>query len=171
MHKGSTMREKILDRQALSKLIEDRRQKGLPPRRIVFTNGCFDLLHVGHVRYLWEARRQGDCLVVAINTDESIRRLKGPDRPILPLDERLQIMAGLACVDYVTWFEEDTPIALLELLRPEVLVKGANYPIEGVVGHELVQQWGGEVRVLHLTEGASTTNLIERVQAIRKQKG
>lgn len=164
------MRDKILDRQALLNLIEEKRSQGLPPRRIVFTNGCFDLLHVGHVRYLWEARRQGDCLVVAINSDDSIRRLKGPERPILLLKERLEIMAGLACVDYVTWFDEDTPIPLLKLLKPEVLVKGANYPLEGVVGHDLVGDWGGEVRVLRLTEGSSTTGLIERVQALRKQK-
>src|SRR5436309_1402979 len=95
--------------------------------KIVFTNGCFDLIHVGHLRYLWEARKQGDLLVVAINDDASVARLKGPKRPILNLEERTQVMAGLACVDYVTWFHEETPLALLDELNPNVLVKGANY--------------------------------------------
>ena len=102
------MREKIFDRLTLAARLNARRQTQ-PSLKVVFTNGCFDLIHVGHLRYLWEARKQGDLLVVAVNDDDSIRRLKGSDRPILNLQERLQVMAGFACVDYVTWFEEDTP--------------------------------------------------------------
>ena len=162
------MRKKIYDRDELARLIEQRRQTDPSLRKIVFTNGCFDLLHVGHVRYLWEARGLGDALMVAINGDASILRLKGEGRPILKLSERLDLLAGLACVDYVTWFDEDTPIPLLEQLKPEVLVKGGTYTIEGVVGHDVAPSWGAEVRVLTLTEGRSTTGLIEKV--LKKDK-
>jgi D-beta-D-heptose 7-phosphate kinase/D-beta-D-heptose 1-phosphate adenosyltransferase len=161
------MREKIYDRQALAALLNARRQ-AQPDLKAVFTNGCFDLIHVGHLRYLWEARKQGDLLVVAVNDDDSIRRLKGPDRPILKIEERLQVMAGFACVDYVTWFEEDTPLALLEELKPEVLVKGANYSIDGVVGRELAESWGAQVKTLSLTPNRSTTGLMEKVIAMRR---
>lgn len=161
------LRDKIYDREALAARLAELRQAPQPPR-VVFTNGCFDLLHVGHLRYLWEARKQGDLLIVAINSDESMRRLKGEGRPILKLEERLRVLAGLACVDFVTSFEEDTPIPLLDRLRPEVLVKGATYSIEGVVGHELVLGYGGEVKTLELTPGRSTSGLIERVLATRK---
>lgn len=161
------MREKIFDREALAGRLDALRREANPPR-IVFTNGCFDLLHVGHLRYLWEARKQGDLLIVAINDDASIRRIKGEGRPILKLEERLRVLAGLACIDFVTWFDEDTPIPLLDRLRPDILVKGATYSIEGVVGHELVLGYGGEVKTLELTPGRSTTGLIERVLATRK---
>lgn len=160
------MRQKIYHRHELAAELGRLRQSPNPPRA-VFTNGCFDLIHVGHLRYLWEARKEGDLLIVAMNDDDSIRRLKGEGRPILRLEERLQVMAGLACVDYVTWFEEDTPIPLLELLRPEVLVKGATYSIDGVVGREVAESWGAEVKTLALTPGQSTSNLIERVLALR----
>ena len=160
------MRDKIFNRNALARVLDEQRRQN-PGRRAVFTNGCFDLLHVGHLRYLCEARREGDLLIVAINSDESVRRLKGEGRPILPLEERLQILAGLACVDYVTWFDEDTPIPLLELLKPEILVKGGTYSVEGVVGHDVVRRWGAEVKTLVLTEGRSTTGLIEKVLAMR----
>ena len=160
------MREKIHPRQALSELLSRRRHAN-PSFRLVFTNGCFDLLHVGHLRYLWAARRLGEALVVAVNDDNSLRRLKGPERPILPLVERLQLLAGLACVDYVTWFDEDTPIPLLTELKPEILVKGANYSVDGVVGRREAQAWGAEVRTLALTPGKSSTNLIKKVLAMR----
>ncbi|MCL5269348.1 MAG: adenylyltransferase/cytidyltransferase family protein [bacterium] len=159
------MRDKIYERRALAARLTELRAAGLC--KLVFTNGCFDLVHVGHLRYLWAARRQGDALVVAVNDDDSIRRLKGPDRPILKLEERLQILAGFACVDFVTWFGEDTPIPLLCELRPEVLVKGANYSIDGVVGREVAEGWGAEVKTLALTPGRSTTGLIEKVLALK----
>jgi D-beta-D-heptose 7-phosphate kinase/D-beta-D-heptose 1-phosphate adenosyltransferase len=174
------MREKIHDARALAEILRARRGgsataggaagDGGRRERIVFTNGCFDLLHVGHLRYLCEARTLGDCLIVAINDDASVRRLKGERRPVLKLRERLEVLAGLRCVDYVTWFGEDTPIPLLEMLRPDVLVKGANYPVEGVVGREAVAAWGAQVRVVALSEGRSTTGLIEKVLALREAK-
>jgi D-beta-D-heptose 7-phosphate kinase/D-beta-D-heptose 1-phosphate adenosyltransferase len=163
------MTGKILPRDALAgRLNELRRDRG-EGLQVVFTNGCFDLAHVGHLRYLWEARKQGDLLIVAINDDDSVRRLKGPKRPILPLTERCQVMAGFACVDFVTWFHEDTPLALLEELHPNVLVKGANYSLDGVVGRELVEGWGGQVKTLRLVEGCSTTNMVEKVLALQHQ--
>lgn len=159
------MTDKILDRKELARRLDDLRRERAD-LRVVFTNGCFDLVHVGHLRYLWEARKQGDLLVVAINDDASVRRLKGPSRPILALTERAAVMAGFACVDFVTSFHEDTPIELLKELRPNVLVKGANYSIDGVVGRELVEGWGGEIKTLHLVEGCSTTNMVEKVLAL-----
>jgi len=158
-----TFEKKILDRDALSHEVSRRRASG---QKMVFTNGCFDMLHVGHVRYLAAAKQQGEYLVVALNSDESIARLKGPGRPILPADQRARLIAGCVAVDLVTVFEEDTPIPLLRLLRPEILIKGADYGVDGVVGREVVWEYGGEVRTLELTEGASSSNLIERILEI-----
>ncbi len=153
-------RSKLLDRSALARELERRRASG---QNVVFTNGCFDLLHMGHVRYLQQAREQGSCLVVAINSDASVRKLKGPRRPIIDQNERAEMLGALECVDYVTFFDEDTPEALLELLKPELLVKGGTTPV--VVGQELVEQYGGRVQTLDIVEGLSTTNIIERVLA------
>lgn len=151
---------KILSREALASAVARAREQG---RTVAFTNGCFDLLHIGHVRYLAAARRLADLLVVAINDDASVRRQnKGPERPILPCDQRRRVLASLRCVDFVTDFSEDTPHALLDLLRPEVLVKGANYGIDGVVGREEVEAYGGRVAVVELTPGRSTTALLAR---------
>lgn len=161
------MRQKIYSPDELIGLLGERRRTG-GLKKIVFTNGCFDLLHVGHSRYLWEARGLGDALVVAINDDDSIRRLKGEGRPVLKLQERLEVLAGLACVDYATWFSEDTPIPLLERLRPEVLVKGGTYPVEGVVGREEALTWDADVRVLSVAAGRSTTALIEKIKEAGK---
>ena len=131
--------------------------------RIVFTNGCFDLLHAGHVKLLYEAAREGDKLVLGLNSDASTRRIKGPDRPVVKGNERAQVLAALDCVDMVVIFEEDTPIRLIETLKPDVLVKGADYRKEEVVGRELVEGWGGQVVLLELLEGLSTSQLIERM--------
>lgn len=158
MHKRSSS-SKILSREDLLDAIEEDRRKGLSH---AFTNGCFDLLHVGHVRYLEEARRCADRLIVAINTDEQVARLKGEGRPILPQAERAQILASLACVDYVTIFSHATPHALLQLLKPGILVKGGDYGISGIVGRELVWEYGGEVKALKVSEGISTTEIVER---------
>ncbi len=160
------MRQKIYPADELNELLRGARAEGRLAR-LVFTNGCFDLLHVGHMRYLWEARQLGDALVVAINDDDSVRRLKGEGRPVLRLAERLEVLAGLRCVDFVTWFSEDTPIPLLERLRPEVLVKGGTYGVEGVVGREVALGWGADVRVLSVAQGRSTTHLIEKIRASR----
>jgi D-glycero-beta-D-manno-heptose 1-phosphate adenylyltransferase len=131
--------------------------------RVVFTNGCFDLLHVGHVRYLQAARRLGDALVVGVNSDRSVRGLKGEDRPIVSQEERAEILAALACVDYVTIFEEPTPERLLASVRPDVHVKGGDYREEDLPEAPLVRSWGGEVVLLPLTQGRSTTGLARKL--------
>jgi rfaE bifunctional protein nucleotidyltransferase chain/domain len=131
---------------------------------VVFTNGCFDLLHVGHARYLQQARALGDALVVGVNTDASVRRLKGEGRPIVPEEERAELIAALACVDYVTLFGEPTPEALLAHLRPDLHVKGGDYREEDLPESPLVRGWGGQVVILPLTPGRSTTQLIEAAE-------
>ncbi len=138
------------------------------PRPLVFTNGCFDLLHRGHVAYLAEAKSLGASLLVALNTDASVQRLgKGGDRPINPLEDRMAVIAALGCVDLVTWFDEDTPLALILRLRPEVLVKGGDWPVEGIVGGREVLGWGGRVVSIPLRFHRSTTAIIERIRAQR----
>lgn len=133
--------------------------------RVVFTNGVFDLLHPGHVDILLGARRQGDALVVGINSDDSVRRLKGPDRPVRSAPERGYVLAALAMVDAVVVFDEDTPLELIVHLRPDVVVKGGDYTEETIVGAREVRSWGGEVVVVPLTPGQSTTSIIERLRA------
>jgi D-beta-D-heptose 7-phosphate kinase/D-beta-D-heptose 1-phosphate adenosyltransferase len=133
--------------------------------RVVFTNGVFDLLHVGHVTLLEAARAEGDALVVGINTDASVRRLgKGSDRPIVPEHERARLVAALAAVDCVVLFGEDTPLALIRALRPDVLVKGADYAPEAIVGAKDVESWGGRVVRVPLVKDQSTTGLLERLR-------
>ncbi len=134
---------------------------GRPRReRIVFTNGCFDVLHRGHVEYLQRARALGDVLVVGVNTDESVERLKGPGRPVVPQDDRVWVLAGLESVDAVTLFHEDTPRELIAALLPDVLVKGGDYRLDEVVGREDVEEAGGEVKLIPLLPGRSTTDLL-----------
>ncbi len=133
-------------------------------RRVVFTNGCFDILHAGHVRYLREARRLGDALVVGLNDDASVRRLKGPERPINPLHDRVEVLAALECVDLVIAFAEDTPQSLIEQVCPQVLAKGADYAAKGVVGAEFVRSRGGEVQLIDLVPGRSTSAIVERIR-------
>jgi len=153
----------VLSREQLAAVVAHAKASG---ERIVFTNGCFDILHAGHVTYLEEARALGDRLIVAVNDDASVQRLeKGPNRPVNPLDRRMRVLAGLASVDWVVSFHEDTPEPLLERLRPDVLVKGGDYRPEQVVGHTIVQGYGGDVRVLSLVADTSTTAIIEKIQA------
>ena len=133
-------------------------------KRVVFTNGCFDLLHAGHVAYLTEAKAQGDVLIVGLNTDESVSRLKGPERPLNTLDDRAMILAGLAAVDYVVDFGEDTPIELITALQPDVLVKGMDWKDKGVVGRDVVEARGGKVVLVDLLAGRSTTDLVKRAR-------
>ncbi len=132
--------------------------------KVVFTNGCFDILHAGHVDYLSDAKREGDRLIVAINSDESVHRLKGEGRPINPLDRRMTMLAGLASVDWVVSFDGDTPEELLQMLNPDVLVKGGDYGIDQVVGADIVRSAGGEVKVLSLVEDCSTSALVEKIR-------
>jgi D-beta-D-heptose 7-phosphate kinase/D-beta-D-heptose 1-phosphate adenosyltransferase len=128
----------------------------------VFTNGCFDLLHAGHVEVLQKARMLGDILVVALNSDQSVRALKGPSRPLQSEEDRTRIMAALACVDYVTIFDEATPKALISLFKPSVLVKGGDYNADDIVGASDVRSWGGRVEVIPLVKGRSTTALVDK---------
>ncbi|HSJ24068.1 MAG TPA: D-glycero-beta-D-manno-heptose 1-phosphate adenylyltransferase [Longimicrobiales bacterium] len=138
---------------------------GRPRReRVVFTNGCFDILHRGHVAYLHEARALGDRLVVGINTDASVQRLKGPGRPVVPQDDRAFVLAGLACVDAVTLFDEDTPAELINALVPDVLVKGGDYAPDAVVGRETVEAAGGRLVLIPFVSGRSTTTILHRIR-------
>ena len=154
------MKQKIKERKELLRIIKDLKAKR---KRVVFTNGCFDLLHIGHVRYLEEAKALGDVLVVGVNSDTSVRKLKGPKRPILPEDERAEILSGLGCVDYVTLFDEIDPLKLITSLHPEVLVKGGDWTKEQIVGKEEVERSGGEVVIIPFVGKASTSNLIETI--------
>lgn len=154
------MKEKIKEKEDLRRIIEDLKAKG---RRIVFTNGCFDLLHIGHIRYLEDAKSLGDILVVGVNSDQSIRGLKGNNRPILPQEERTEILSSLGCVDYITVFDEADPLELISFLQPHTLVKGGDWAKETIVGSEVVERSGGKVVILPFVEGASTSNLIETI--------
>jgi rfaE bifunctional protein nucleotidyltransferase chain/domain len=154
------MKQKIKGREELLRIIRDLKAKG---KRIVFTNGCFDLLHIGHVRYLEKARALGDVLVVGVNSDSSVRRLKGPERPILPEEERTEILSSLGCVNYVTIFHEPDPLKLITSLQPNVLVKGGDWTKEQTVGKEIVERSGGEVVIIPFVQGTSTSNLIETI--------
>jgi D-beta-D-heptose 7-phosphate kinase / D-beta-D-heptose 1-phosphate adenosyltransferase len=158
---------KVLERAALAARAASWRMAG---RRIVFTNGCFDLLHSGHLALLESAAKLGDVLVLAINSDESVRRLKGPERPLVPQSERAALLAALSFVDAVTVFDEDTPLATLEAVRPHVLVKGADYRPEQIVGRELVEASGGRVALVPLVPDKSTSALVERIRATRRTK-
>ena len=139
------MKEKVREKEELRRTLERLKHDGM---RIVFTNGCFDLLHIGHLRYLEKAKALGDILVVGVNSDSSVRRLKGPKRPVLPLEERMEILSGLECVDYVTSFDESTPSNSSRSLKPNVLVKGGDWTKETIVGREVVEGSGREVVVL-----------------------
>ncbi len=151
---------KIVSRKQLPSLVRRLRKEG---RRIVFTNGCFDILHWGHVYYLARARELGDVLIVGVNSDASVRRLKGKDRPVNPLRDRLRVLAGLEVVDYVVSFSEDTPIRLIRTVRPDVLVKGGDWRVKDIVGADEVISWGGEVVTIPLRRGRSTTGIISRI--------
>lgn len=153
---------KVYSLESLVQEIDYRRRLG---QRVVFTNGCFDVLHAGHVQYLQESRAQGDVLVVGLNSDASVRNLKGKTRPVQPLSARSLVLASLQAVDFVTVFEEATPIHLIHAIRPDVLVKGADYSKDEVVGSQFVESYGGRVHLATLHHGHSTTNLIDRMRA------
>ncbi|HUL37365.1 MAG TPA: D-glycero-beta-D-manno-heptose 1-phosphate adenylyltransferase [Thermodesulfobacteriota bacterium] len=154
------MKDKIKKREELLRIIKDLKAKG---KRIIFTNGCFDLLHVGHIRYLEEAKILGDILIVGVNSDASVQKLKGPKRPVLPVEERTEILSGLGCVDYITIFDELDPLALITSLQPDVLVKGGDWTKEQTIGKEVVERSGGEVIIIPFVKGASTSNIIETI--------
>ena len=164
MNKTALPHSKIVHGQTLLGRLEELRAQA---KRLVFTNGCYDILHPGHVDLLDRARLLGDALLLAINDDASMRRLgKGAGRPINPLEVRMYMAAHLSCVDLVTSFSEDTPLACIQIVRPQVLVKGGDWPLEEIVGRELVEGEGGKVYSLPLLPGYSTTELIERIQRL-----
>ncbi|MFZ3063652.1 MAG: D-glycero-beta-D-manno-heptose 1-phosphate adenylyltransferase [Nitrospirota bacterium] len=132
-------------------------------KKVVFTNGCFDILHVGHVRYLKEAKRYGDILIVAVNSDSSVKSIKGDKRPIVSQSERAEVVAALEMVDYVTMFDEDTPYNVIKKLQPDVLIKGGDWTIDKIVGRDIVEARGGKVIAIPFIEGASTTGIVERI--------
>jgi len=151
--------DKILSRETLLERF-GRPREG----RLVFTNGCFDILHRGHVEYLHQARTLGDALVVGVNTDASVEGLKGPGRPVVSQDDRAMVLAGLESVDAVTLFHEDTPQALIGALLPDILVKGGDYAMNQIVGREAVEEAGGEVKVIPFIQGRSTTDLLQQIR-------
>lgn len=156
----SSRQLKIFDRAQLVSQVQNWKTEG---KSIAFTNGCFDLLHLGHVSYLEEAANEADCLVVGLNSDASVSRLKGPNRPLQNEEARMHIMASLACVDAVCVFEEDTPLELIKAVHPDVLVKGGDYRIEDIVGHEQVLAAGGKVLTIPIVQGYSTTGIEKKI--------
>ena len=157
------MNEKILDRKGLRGKARSIKEAG---KKIVFTNGCFDLLHIGHVRYLRAARQLADVLLIAVNSDRSMARIKGPGRPIVAQDERAEVLASLECVDYVTIFDEPDPLATIELVTPDVLVKGADWKEDAIIGRDVVEAAGWRVVRIPLTGGASTSAIIRKIVRI-----
>ena len=155
---------KILSRDQIAEISRSAKADG---KTVVFTNGCFDILHIGHVRYLQDARALGDVLVVGLNSDESVKRLKGPERPVVNELDRAEILAALECVDYLSIFPEDTPIELLEAVRPSIHVKGGDYKVEDLAEAPTVLKHGGKVQIVSFTstatEGRSTSNIIGRI--------
>lgn len=139
-------------------------------KKVVFTNGCFDIIHAGHVRYLNKAREMGDCLVVGLNSDASVKRIKGNDRPIVPHSERAEVLSALACVDYVVIFNDDTPLKLISAIKPSILVKGADWAAKDIVGGNVLKSYGGVVRRVTLVKGRSTTNIIRRIIEMHEAK-
>jgi len=154
-------RHKVLSRAEVTRAVRRAQRRG---ERVVFTNGCFDLLHVGHVRSLEQARGLGDRLVVAVNSDASVRKIKGPNRPIVHARERAEVLAALVCVDWVVIFGESTPLRLIRALRPDVLAKGGDWSLDGIVGRADVLGWGGSVRRLREVPGVRTTALVDRIR-------
>ena len=155
------MREKILSMARLPAILKKQRGKS-----IVFTNGCFDILHIGHIKYLNAAKAKGDILIVGLNADKSVRLLKGKNRPVTPQRERAEILAALACVDFVVIFNEETPYRLISLIRPDVLVKGGDWPIDKIVGADIVRAKHGRVLRIPFIKNRSTTSLIEKIQKL-----
>jgi len=162
------MTGKIASLEEMRTLREELASQG---RKVVFTNGCFDLLHVGHVHYLKEARQQGDLLIVGLNDDESTRHIKGPGRPLMLQEDRAEILAALECIDYVVIFSERTAKRLVRILKPDIYVKGGNYKVEELPEAKVVAEYGGQVYLTSLTRGRSTTNLLSAILAHCKREG
>jgi rfaE bifunctional protein nucleotidyltransferase chain/domain len=151
----------IVDFNEIEKICNSLREQN---KKIVFTNGCFDILHRGHIEYLTKAKEFGDVLIVGLNSDTSVKRLKGKDRPINSESDRARILDALKPVDYVVIFEEDTPLRLIQMVKPDVLVKGGDYKVEEIVGSEYVMSYGGKVEIIPFVEGKSTTKIIQKIK-------
>ena len=154
------MQSKILELKDLIVALKSLRVSG---KRIVFTNGCFDILHVGHVRYLGEARAKGDVLVLGLNSDASVKSIKSDTRPVVSQDQRAEVLAGLSCVDYITIFDEDDPLSLIQAIKPDILVKGADWEEKNIIGSDVVKTYGGEIVRIKLVPGISTSSIIRRI--------
>jgi D-glycero-beta-D-manno-heptose 1-phosphate adenylyltransferase len=157
--------DKFLDTPALESLVDLMRTN---KQSIVFTNGCFDLLHPGHMDYLQKAKTLGDVLIVALNSDDSVRQIKGESRPVNSLNDRMAMLAALECVDFVTSFQEDTPYNLIDAIKPDILVKGGDYTKDEIVGADIVEDNGGEVKILDFLPGYSSSDLIKRIQKLNE---
>ena len=151
---------KIISTTSLKRKVRRLKQAG---KRIVFTNGCFDILHYGHVKYLQDARRKGDYLVVAVNSDSSIKKIKAKNRPVIGQSDRLKTVAALASVDFVVLFNEDNPLRLIKAIKPDVLIKGADWDKRKIIGADFVKSYGGKVLTVNLVKGRSTSALIEKI--------
>jgi D-glycero-beta-D-manno-heptose 1-phosphate adenylyltransferase len=152
--------DKIYDSVSLKQQLDNLHREG---NRIVFTNGCFDILHAGHVRYLSEARSYGDVLVVGLNSDSSVKAIKGEKRPIIPEMQRAEVLSGLWCVDFVTLFHEPDPLKLIKKLQPDILVKGADWPEDKIIGADIVTGYGGKVVRIRMVSGVSTSEIIRKI--------
>ena len=161
-----SLRTKILDIKSLKVILDNLRKSG---KKIVFTNGCFDLVHIGHIRYFEAAREKGDILVVGVNTDESVRNIKGKGRPMLKIGERKKILASFECIDFVTEFSEPTPERIIRELRPDVLVKGEDYALDEIVGRNLVENYGGSVQRIPYVKGYSTSSIINKIRQVENE--
>jgi len=154
------LKNKIEDRKDLKKVVERLKKEG---KRVVFTNGCFDLIHVGHTRYLEEAKKLGDILIVAVNSDQSVMTIKGKKRPIIPEEERAEVLSALQCVDFVVIFHEPDPLNIISLLKPDVLVKGGDWSEDAIIGREVVESIGGKVVRIPEIKGASSSSIIDKI--------
>jgi D-beta-D-heptose 7-phosphate kinase/D-beta-D-heptose 1-phosphate adenosyltransferase len=159
--------EKVLDRNTLKEKVDSLRKA---EKRVVFTNGCFDIIHIGHIHLLQQAREQGDCLVVAVNSDSSVRQIKEPGRPVVPEGQRAEVVAALNCVDWVTIFAEPDPLVLIKLLKPDVLVKGTDWSEEEIVGAPDVREAGGQVLRIPLVPEISTSVILEKIRTTAASK-
>lgn len=158
------MTNKITNLEELKQIVENLKSQG---KKIVWTNGCFDILHIGHIRYLQKAKEAGDILIVGINSDESTKQIKGPNRPIINESERAEILAALSCIDYIIIFSELHPIKYLELIKPDFYVKGGDYNIDTIVQEErkIVESYRGEIIIINVSANSSTTNIIEKIKS------
>ena len=162
MNTYKRLKNKILTKNELDDILLQIREKGLT---IGFTNGCFDILHKGHIRYLADASDLADVFIIGLNTDSSVKRLKGPNRPLQDQESRAISLSALVFIDYIVMFGEDTPLELLKIIRPNILVKGGDYQVETIVGHDLVTSYGGKVITLPLVKGYSTTSIIKKISS------